>query len=266
MIGQAVGLIGTMAFFSGMGILVTAAGVLAYPQTRADTANQIGTSANNLWNPINLFALLANELGAIIVIAALVFVVLAQLSTNVGANVIAPANDFQNLRPKRLNWTAGVIITAVLGTIIQPWVLFFDPTNYAITWLSGYGGFLGAVGGIMIADYWLLRNRHLNLAELYKPNGVYNYRNRLGVNPLAIIALLIGILPPFIGWLHQIKFITIVNYAQSPLDWLQTGSWFWSFFTALISYYVLMALFGRRYLAEQTGQAMTRESTAPARA
>jgi NCS1 family nucleobase:cation symporter-1 len=267
MIGQALGLIGTMAFFSGMGILVTAGGVLAYPQTRADTANQIGTSSNNLWNPINLFAQLSNDLGAIIIVLALVFVVLAQLSTNIGANIIAPANDFQNLAPKRLNWTAGVLITAILGTLIQPWNLFFNAMTYAINWLSGYGGFLGAIGGIMIADYWLLRRRNLNLLDLYSENGVYNYRNSWGVNPYAIIALLIGILPPFIGWLHVIGwFINIPGYQGSWLDWLQTGSWFWSFFTSLISYYVLMSLFGRHYIAEQTGETTAAVGRAPARA
>jgi nucleobase:cation symporter-1, NCS1 family len=266
MIGQAVGLVGTMAFFSGLGVFVTAGGVLAYPQTRGDTANQAGT-ALNLWNPINLFALLNGDLGAIIIVLALVFVVLAQLSTNIGANIIAPANDFQNLAPSRLNWAAGVIITAVLGTIIQPWNLFFNAMTYAINWLSGYGGFLGAIGGIMIADYWLLRRQNLNLVDLYRENGVYGYRNAWGVNPYAIIALLIGIVPPAIGWLHVIGwFINIPGYQGSWLDWLQTGSWFWSFFSSLISYFVLMSLFGRRYIAEQTGESMREMGRAAARA
>jgi NCS1 family nucleobase:cation symporter-1 len=268
MVGQSIGLIGTMAFFSGLGVLVTAGGVSLFPQTVADTANQAGT-ANNLWNPINLFALLSQQMGAvgpILIVAALIFVVLAQLSTNIGANIIAPANDFQNLAPRRLNWAWGVLITAVIGTVIQPWHLFFNAFTYAINWLSGYGGFLGAIGGIMIADYWLLRNRRLNLLELYRTDGVYSYRNNMGVNPYAIVALLIGIIPPFVGWLHQIGVIQIANYQGSWLDWLQTGSWFWSFATAFITYFVLMTLFGRHYIAEQTGEVLTREARAPARA
>ncbi len=265
MVGQAIGLVGTMAFFSGMGVLVTAGGVSAYTQTLKDTANQAGT-ANDLWNPINLFALLNNDLGPIIIVLALIFVVLAQLSTNIGANIIAPANDFQNTFPKYLNWTWGVIITAVIGTLIQPWVLFFNAISYAITWLSGYGGFLGAIGGIMIADYWLLRRQKLNLLDLYREDGVYRYA-RGGVNPYAVIALLIGIVPPAIGWLHRIGWlINIPNYDGSWLDWLQTGSWFWSFATAFISYYILMSLFGRHWIEEQTGERITREARAPARA
>jgi NCS1 family nucleobase:cation symporter-1 len=119
----------------------------------------------------------------------------------------------------------------------------------------------------MIADYWLLRRQNLNLLDLYRENGVYSYRNSWGVNPYAIVALLIGIVPPFIGWLHVIGWgIHIEGYQGSWLDWLQTGSWFWSFGTAFVSYYVLMSLFGRRYLAEQTGEPMGEMGRASARA
>lgn len=64
-----------------------------------------------------------------------------------------------------------------------------------------------------------------------------------------------------IGW-----FIKIEGYQGSWLDWLQTGSWFWSFATALVSYYILMTLFGRRYLAEQLGEEAPGRAPAPARA
>src|SRR2546428_2666648 len=244
MIGQAIGLVGTMAFFSGMGVLVTAGGVTAYSETAKDTANQLCT-ANDLINPINLFAKLSGDLGPIIVVLALVFVVLAQLSTNIGANVIAPANDFQNVAPKRLNWAAGVIITAAIGTLLQPWVLFFNALSYAITWLSGYGGFLGAIGGIMIADYWLLRRQKLNLLELYREDGVYSYRNSWGVNPYAIIALLIGVVPPFIGWLNVIGwFLHRVNSPGSWRPWLPTGTWVCGFGPAVVASYLPPERFG----------------------
>lgn len=266
MIGQALGLIGTMAYFSLMGVLVTQGGTVLYPQTARDTANQAGTP-NDIWNPTNLFALLANDLGVGLVVLALLFVVLAQLSTNIGANVIAPANDFQNLNPRRLNWTAGVLITAVIGVLLQPWVLFFNAMNYAVIWLSGYGGFLGAIGGIMVADYWLLRGRRLRLLDLYRVDGVYRYGNRWGVNWSAIAALVIGITPPFLGWLHVILATPVstggqpivpgglfAEYAGSALDWIQTGSWFFSFPVALVAYVVLMRTVGAGQLAIQTAE------------
>ncbi len=266
MIGQAIGLIGTMGYFSLMGVLVTQGGTVLFPQTARDTANQAGT-ANDIWNPVNLFALLANELGVVLVVVALIFVVLAQLSTNIGANIIAPANDFQNVYPKTLNWTWGVIITGVIGVLLQPWHLFFNALNYAIVWLSGYGGFLGAIGGIMVADYWLLRNRWLKLDDLYRASGIYRYGNSWGINWSAIIALLVGIIPPFLGWLHVIlstpptpggqPFLPgglFANYQGSALDWIQVGSWFFSFPVALLVYYALMKTVGAKHLEAQRGE------------
>ena len=263
MIGQAVGLIGTMGYFSLMGVLVTQGGTVLYPQAARDTANQAGTP-NDIWNPTNLFALLANDLGVLLVVLALLFVVLAQISTNIGANVIAPANDFQNVNPRWLNWTWGVLITAVIGVLLQPWVLFFNALNYAVIWLSGYGGFLGAIGGIMVADYWLLRKRRLNLADLYRTDGVYRYGNGWGVNWSAIAALLGGIIPPFLGWLHVILSTPpspggrpivpgglFPGYQGSALDWIQTGSWFFSFPVALVVYVALMKTVGAHHLARQ---------------
>ncbi len=253
MIGQSIGLVGTMGIFSALGILVTIGGTLIFPETVKETINQSGT-ALDVWNPINLFALLSTRLGGILIAVAIIFVALAQLSTNIGANIIAPANDFQNLYPKKLNWVWGVLITGVLGILMQPWYLFFNAMSYAVTWLSGYGGFLGAIGGIMVVDYWILRNRQLKLDDLYRTDGVYNYGNKMGINPWAVVALLVGILPPFVGWLHQIKVYQIANYAGSWLDWLQTGSWFWSFAAAFIAYYILMKTVGARHIAYQTGQ------------
>ncbi|MDO9066328.1 MAG: cytosine permease, partial [Chloroflexota bacterium] len=123
MIGQGVGLIGTTAFFSGLGIIITIGATLIFPQALKDAAAEAGT-ALDLWNPINLFALLNTKLGILLVFFALLFVIAAQLTTNIGANVIAPVNDFQNLYPKKLDWRWGVIITGVIGVIMQPWNLF----------------------------------------------------------------------------------------------------------------------------------------------
>jgi NCS1 family nucleobase:cation symporter-1 len=275
MMGQATGLIGTMGYFSLMGVLVTQGGTVLYSQTARDTANQAGTS-NDIWNPINLFALLANDLGIVLVVLALLFVVLAQLSTNIGANIVAPANDFQNVNPRRLTWAWGVLLTALIGVLLQPWVLFFNAMNYAVIWLSGYGGFLGAIGGVMVADYWLLRKRCLNLADLYHPEGVYRYGNRWGVNRSAIAALLAGMIPPFLGWLHVILSTPpsagtqpilpgglFAGYSGSVLDWIQTGSWFFSFPVALVVYAALMKTVGKHHLTAQMA-AQVEQLRAPA--
>src|SRR5207248_8557916 len=109
------------------------------------------------------------------------------------------------------------------------------------------------------------RKGRLSLADLYRADGVYRYGSRLGVNWSAIAALLVGITPPFLGWLHVILSTPpspgsqplmpgglFAGYQGSALDWIQTGSWFFSFPVALAAYVGLMKTVGARHLAGQT--------------
>ena len=54
------------------------------------------------------------------------------------------------------------------------------------SWLIGYSSLMGALGGILIADYWVLRRQQLDVTELFREQGRYTYRN--GVNMKAIAA------------------------------------------------------------------------------
>ena len=46
------------------------------------------------------------------------------------------------------------------------------------------------IAGVLIADYWLVRDRKLALGDLYRTKGVYTYAN--GWNWRAVVATLIG--------------------------------------------------------------------------
>jgi NCS1 family nucleobase:cation symporter-1 len=59
---------------------------------------------------------------------------------------------------------------------------------------------MGAIAGILICDYWVLRKQHLELAALFDPKGQYSYTN--GVNWRAIITLVIAIAPVVPGFLR----------------------------------------------------------------
>src|SRR5215203_6440183 len=104
----------------------------------------------------------------------------------------------EDLAPKFISFRAGGIITAILGIISFPWVLFNTVGAYIFTWLVGYGSLLGAIGAVMIADYWILRRRRLDLADLYKINGRYSYSS--GWNWRAIVAIFIGVIPVLPGF------------------------------------------------------------------
>ena len=60
-----------------------------------------------IWDPVAVIARIGNA--ATILIGALL-VVLAQLTTNMAANVVSPANDFSNLSPRRITYVTGGLI------------------------------------------------------------------------------------------------------------------------------------------------------------
>ncbi len=143
-----------------------------------------------IWDPVVLVARIGSP--AVIIFGALV-ILAAQLTTNMAANVVSPANDFSSLAPKRISYVMGGLLTALLGILMMPWKLYADAAAYIFTWLIGYSSLMGAIGGVLIADYWILRRRELALAELFNVNGRYAYSG--GINWRAMIALGVSILP-----------------------------------------------------------------------
>jgi NCS1 family nucleobase:cation symporter-1 len=182
-IGQAVGLPATMALFAFIGAAVTSATVVIFGTRIAD--------------PV---ALLARIGGPLMVILSMAGLTIATLTTNIAANIVAPANGFSNVAPHRISFKQGAMITAVIGIVMMPWRLYNDAAAYIFTWLIGYGALLGPVAGIMIADYFVLRRGILAVEDLYRRGGVYEYSR--GVNWIAIAAFVLGVapsLPGFIG-------------------------------------------------------------------
>src|SRR5207245_9602920 len=112
-----------------------------------------------IWDPVVLIARIGGTW--VIVFAALV-VLAAQLTTNMAANVVSPSNDFSNLSPKRISYVTGGLITAVIGIVMMPWKLDSDAAAYIFTWPLGYSRLMGALGGILTADYWVVRREQLS--------------------------------------------------------------------------------------------------------
>ena len=219
--GQAIGLPPSMTLFSFVGVVVTSATTLIYGTT--------------IWDPLVLAAKFDSPL---LVSLAMIAVVISTLATNIAANIVSPANDFANLNPAKIDFKTGGYITGIIGILICPWKLIADPSGYIFTWLVGYSSLLGPVGGIMIVDYFFIRNKNLDLTALYTEGGVYSYKN--GFNSFAIIALLIGIFPNVFGFL---KAISLVSATTFP-DWLTqlySYAWFVGFGVSGFVYWVLMS-------------------------
>ena len=104
----------------------------------------------------------------LVAVVSLVGVAVATIATNIAANVVSPANDFANCAPRLIGFRTGGVITGILGIAIMPWKLLASADTYVFNWLVGYGGLLGPIAGIMIADYWIVRRRELDVADLYR--------------------------------------------------------------------------------------------------
>jgi nucleobase:cation symporter-1, NCS1 family len=130
-----------------------------------------------------------------VLLIAMLSLCIATLATNLAANVVSPANDFSHLAPRFISFRTGGLITGLVGIAIQPWKLIADPSGYIFTWLVAYSALLGAVGGILIVDYFVIRRGNLNLAGLFRRTGPYWYSG--GFNIRALIALALGIAPQF---------------------------------------------------------------------
>ena len=72
-----------------------------------------------------------------------------------------------------------------------PWKLYSDAAAYIFNWLVGYSSLMGAIGGILIADYWIVRRQQLDVADLFRERGRYSYTG--GVNPRATPARMLAV-------------------------------------------------------------------------
>ena len=222
MLGQALGLPLTMTAFAFIGVAVTSATLLIY-----------GIA---IPNPVDLMARFDNVL---IILFATAVIFAAQLTTNMAANVVSPSNDFSNLNPRLISYVTGGLITAVIGILMMPWKLMGSMGAYIFTWLIGYSGLMGAIAGILICDYWVIRKQHLNLEGLFDPRGPYSYGN--GFNWRAILALCLAIAPVAPGFLRAAT--TAGGQVNNPnlFDTLYTYAWFVTFGLGFVIYYVLTA-------------------------
>jgi len=205
-LGQLYGLPTTMTLFSFIGVAVTSASVLIFGEA--------------IWDPVALVSKLGSPLA---IVVALALILVATITTNVAANVVAPANGFANLWPRRISFGLGALITGVLGILIQPWRLLSDFSAYVFGWLVGYSALLGPIAGILIADYWWVRRGRLSLTDLYRRDGIYGR-----VNGKALAALVSGV-----G-------VALIGLAVPALRVLFDYAWFVGFTVAFFVYGLLM--------------------------
>lgn len=214
--GQLIGLPPTMVAYSFIGIAVTSATVLIFGEA--------------IWDPVVLMGKFESPA---VVIVSMLGLTIATLSTNIAANVVAPANGFANIAPRKISFKMGGYITGVIGILIFPWKLIADPQGYIFKWLIAYSALLGAMAGIMICDYYVVRKTVISVPELFNPEG--NYK---GWNVPAWIAFVISIIPVIPGFLVAVGAAHASAFPAFMVG-LYSYAWFITFILSFAIYWLI---------------------------
>jgi nucleobase:cation symporter-1, NCS1 family len=224
MVGQGFALTPTVALFTTMGALTTSATVAVWGEA--------------IWDPVELVGMIPNVFA---VLFAMLCIIVATVAVNVAANTVGPAYDFSNALPRLVTFKIGGLITGVIAILMQPWNLLASSDLYIFVWLGITGTFLGSVAGILIAEYWLIRRRHLAVGELYSPAGRYWYRH--GFNWRALTAMGVALVLS-IGGAHSAAGGPFPDEGLIPfLRPLYDYNWLVAFFTGILVHWALAKWF-----------------------
>jgi nucleobase:cation symporter-1, NCS1 family len=106
--------------------------------------------------------------GTIWAIVGLLFAFLAPWSTDMTANSIPLFNILMSTF--KLRWKPAVIVGTIVTFFVVPWWHVQSGQqyiDYIQGWAGNYGILLGPIAGIMIANFWIVRKRKMDVQALY---------------------------------------------------------------------------------------------------
>jgi NCS1 family nucleobase:cation symporter-1 len=219
LLGQTVGLPVPMGLLAMLAVIVTSATVVLYGKA--------------IWDPVDL----ASRMTGIAVLIALIVLLVDTVSVNLAANLVGPAYDFSALAPKHVSYRTGGYITAGIALVMMPWKILETTQGYIFTWLIGYSALLGPIAGILIIDYYFIRKTELDVAQLYRHDGIYSYGN--GWNIAALVAFVAGVLPNLPGFLNA-AFPASFPAVGDGFKTIYTYAWFVGVAISALVYGVMM--------------------------
>ncbi|KAI1333923.1 NCS1 nucleoside transporter [Xylariaceae sp. FL0016] len=191
-----------------------------------------------LWNPLDIIALWLDygTGGRCAAFFAALAWYIAQVGTNITANSISAANDLTVLFPRWVNIRRGCMIAAVIaGWVLVPWKILSSAQTF-LAFMGGYAVFLGPMAGIMAADYWVIKKKHIDIPSLYNPHGRYHYV--AGCNWRAAVAFIVPVAPLLPGLALSISGADAVHIDAGTTH-LYTFNWLFGFVTSIFLYVLL---------------------------
>lgn len=152
------------------------------------TAGTLKVFGQAIMDPVLIVEKIGNPV--VVIIGSITFI-LATMGINIVANFVSPAYDISNLKPEKINFKLGGLITSILSVLVCPWLFVASPSAITL-FVSIFGSVLGPMFGIMIADYYLVKKQIVEVHDLYTMStaGAYNYDG--GWNHKALIALAVS--------------------------------------------------------------------------
>ena len=175
-------------------------------------------------NPTDIIGKLDSLLISILV---LIFIIIASISTNLIANFIPSQYSIINFVPSKLSLKSSSIIISILGFLIGIFWLTFLSQIGILSFVDTFGAFFGPIFGIMISDYYFIKNGNLINKDIYslEVNSVYYFSGGWHIK---------GVYALILGFIFSASTIWNVN-----LMFLQTYSWMIGAFISALVYYLL---------------------------
>jgi len=142
-----------------------------------------------LTNPTDIIGKIGNIQITLIV---LIFIIFASASTNLVANYIPTQNSLLNFLPTRLNLKSVAVVVSIFGFIIGIlWLPLLSQIGI-LAFIDTLGSFFGPLFGIMVIDYYKVKESKLDNKEFFslEKNSLYSYSN--GWHLKAIYSLFLG--------------------------------------------------------------------------
>ena len=142
-----------------------------------------------LTNPNDIIAKFNNS---VLTVFSLIFILISMLSTNLIANYIPSQNALINFLPNSLNINRTSYIIIFFGLLIGGfWLSIFSQSN-TIFIIDNITGFFGPIFGIVVADFYFVKQQKINHKELFYPKDNTEYVYSAGWNYKANYSLIIG--------------------------------------------------------------------------
>ena len=157
----------------------------------------------------------------------LFFIVIASASTNLVANYIPSQYSLINFIPSKLSLRSASYIISFLGLLVAIFWLTILSQIGILSFVDTFGAFFGPLFGVMIADYYLIKNQNLSNKDLYLVDRDSSYYYSRGWH-------IKGVYSVFLGFIFSASTIWNTN-----LMFLQSYAWLIGAFVAWITYYLL---------------------------